>query len=72
MESLINGLASSDSVFAIFAAIFLYLYIDERKKHTATNAERIADLKLSQEASTKYASLLEAAREEIHRSGARP
>ncbi|WP_139802577.1 hypothetical protein [Aurantimonas sp. 22II-16-19i] len=72
MESLINGIASSDSVFAAFAAVFLWLYIDERKKHTATNAERITDLKSAHETVAKSISLLDDARKEFTRTGARP
>lgn len=67
MDGLITTISSSDSVFAIFAAVFLYLYIAEKKAHTATQTERIADLKVSMDSVHKSVQLLDGAISEIRR-----
>lgn len=52
---------------AAFAAIFLWLYLGERKAHNTTQSERLADLKVGMDSVHKSISLLEEARSEMHR-----
>lgn len=67
MDELVRTLVSTDSAFALFAAIFLYLYWAEKKAHTVTQQERISDLKLSMESVHKSVGLLDAAMVDIRR-----
>lgn len=69
MDGLITALSTSDSVIGIFAAVFLYLYVAEKKAHTATQTERIADLKVSMESVHKSVTLLDGAITEIRHGG---
>lgn len=52
---------------AAFAAIFLWLYLNERKAHTQTQAERLSDLKVSMDSVHKSINLLDEARTEMNR-----
>lgn len=52
---------------AAFAAIFLWLYLAERKAHNQTQSERLADTKIAMESLHKSVALLEDARSEMHR-----
>jgi hypothetical protein len=67
MDALITALLDSGNVNSILAAIFLYLYLAEKKAHTGTQAERISDLKVSTDSLHKSVAVLEAVRSDYNR-----